>query len=172
MSIPYSLPEIDSAAPFDRHRAVVLPGWIDGNGHMNVGYYLIAFDQATDTFFDHLGIGWDYVAHGLGAIFALEAHLSFVRELHAGDPLRVTTQILDYDEKRLHLFHALYQGEAGWLAATNELMLMHIDPGTRRGAPWRREILGRIAILAQAHAGLPRPDHAGRIIGIPRKGPT
>jgi hypothetical protein len=36
-------------APFDRYRGVVLPGWVDYNGHMNVAYYLVAFDLATDV---------------------------------------------------------------------------------------------------------------------------
>ena len=31
---------------------VVLPGWIDANGHMNLAYYVILFDQATDRMFD------------------------------------------------------------------------------------------------------------------------
>ena len=37
----------DLAAPFDSHRDVVRPEWIDHNGHMNVGYYLVVFDFAT-----------------------------------------------------------------------------------------------------------------------------
>ena len=39
------------AAPLDVYRDVVRPEWIDNNGHMNVGYYLVVFDYATDAFF-------------------------------------------------------------------------------------------------------------------------
>jgi acyl-CoA thioester hydrolase len=56
-----------------------------------------------------------------------------------------------------------------WIDATNELMLMHIDHHTRRGAPWRAEIARRLDAMARAHAALPRPDHAGRVIAIRRK---
>ena len=46
---PYPMIELDLSAPLDLHRATVLPDWIDWNGHMNVGFYVVAFDKATDT---------------------------------------------------------------------------------------------------------------------------
>src|SRR3546814_15260526 len=79
-----------AGVPFDRHRAVVLPEWIDYNGHMNVDYYLLAFDQATDLFFDHLGLGAAHRAATGGSTFAGDIHLTYRRELREGDPLRVT----------------------------------------------------------------------------------
>jgi acyl-CoA thioester hydrolase len=169
VTFPYPLPELDLGAPLDRHRAAVRPEWIDANGHMNVGYYVVAFDHATDTLSDQLGVGWAYVEHRLGMVFVLEAHVTYDREVHAGDPLRITTQILDYDRKRLHFFHTMYHGAEGWLAATNELMMLHIDYETRRSAPWRAETMRRVEAMAAAHKRLPRPDQAGRIIGITRK---
>src|SRR3546814_11135356 len=78
-----------AGVPFDRHRAVVLPEWIDYNGHMNVDYYLLAFDQATDLFFDHLGLGAAHRAATGGSTFAGDIHLTYRRELREGDPLRV-----------------------------------------------------------------------------------
>ncbi len=169
MSFPYPLPPLDLSAPLDRHRAVVRPEWIDPNGHMNVGYYLVAFDHASDAICKQLGVGWDYTEHRLGMIFALEARVSYHRELHAGDPLRFTAQILDYDAKRVHLFQSMYHAEAGWLASTNELLFMHIDFETRRAAPWRDETMRRLEAIAAAHKVLPRPETAGRVIGIRRK---
>ena len=166
MTFPYSLPELDLAAPLDRHRAWVRPEWIDGNGHMDVGYYVVAFDRATDTLCDQLGIGWNYVEHKLGMVFTLEAHVTYDRELRVGDPLRVTTQILNHDAKRLHFFHAMYHGGEGWLASTNELIMLHVDVATRRAASWRAETLARIAAMAAAHKTLPWPEQAGRVIGI------
>ena len=169
MSFPYSLPALDLAPPLDRHRAVVRPEWVDPNGHMNVGYYVVAFDHATDTLAEQLGVAWPYVEHRLGMTFILEAHATFERELRGGDPLRVTTQILDCDEKRVQLFHAMYHAEAGFLAATNELLMMHVDYRTRRAAPWPAETFRRLEAMAAAHAILARPDRAGRAIAIRRK---
>jgi acyl-CoA thioester hydrolase len=169
MSFPYPLPPLDLSAPLDRHRDVVRSEWIDPNGHMNVGYYLVAFDLATDEFCLQLGVAWDYTRHKLGMSFILEAHVTYDHEVRAGDPLRFTTQLLDHDEKRMHLFHSMYHAQEGWLAATNELLMMHIDYETRRSAPWREETLRRLGALAAAHGALPKSEKAGRVIGIRRK---
>jgi acyl-CoA thioester hydrolase len=170
MSHPYPLPPLDLSAPLDRHRETVRPEWIDPNGHMNVGYYLVAFDHASDAICKQLGVDWDYTKTGLGTVFVVEAHVSYHRELHAGDPLRFTTQLLDHDAKRMHIFQSMYHAEQGWLASTNELLMMHMDLKTRRPAPWREETMRRIEAIAAAHKVLPRPEHAGRVIGIRRKG--
>jgi len=169
MSSSYSLPDLDPAAPLDRHRAVVRPEWIDPNGHMNVAYYVLAFDQATDTFCEQLGVAWDYVAHKLGMVFALEAHVTYDREVRVDDPLRITTQLLGHDGKRVHFFHTMYHGNEGWLAATNELILLHVDFDTRRAAPWRDETLRRLETMTVAHGALPWPAKAGRQISLKSK---
>ena len=169
MSFPYPLPPLDLAAPFDRHRAVVRPDWVDGNGHMNVGYYVVAFDHATDTIAEQLGIDWRYVEHRLGRTFILEAHVTFEHELLAGDPIRITTLVLDHDEKRAHLFHAMYHAGDGYLAATNELMMLHVGFATRRASPWAGETRARLDAIAAAHRTLPRPAQAGRVIGLKRR---
>ena len=156
-------------APLDVHRAVVLPEWIDWNGHMNVGFYVVAFDKATDTLCNQFGCSWEYTREKIGMTFVLEAHVTYDREVKEGDPLRITTQILDHDQKRIHYMHMMYHGSEGYLAATNELMLMNIDYESRRSAPWPGFAMERIGRLAAAHRPLPRPPQAGRIIGIKKK---
>jgi acyl-CoA thioester hydrolase len=168
-SPPYPMIELDLSAPFDRHRATVLPDWIDWNGHMNVGYYVVAFDKATDTLCEQFGCSWDYTRCEIGMTFVLEAHVTYEQEVKQGDPLRITTQILDHDAKRLHYIHAMYHASEGYLAATNELMLMNIDYASRRAAPWPDFAMQRIERMAAVHGKLPRPEQAGRLIGIRRK---
>jgi len=41
------MPELVATAPIDIHRSTVLPEWLDWNGHMNVAFYVLAFDQAS-----------------------------------------------------------------------------------------------------------------------------
>jgi len=161
--------DLDLGTPLDRHRATVKPEWIDWNGHMNVGYYVVAFDQATDTFCQQFACGWEYTRDKIGMTFVIEAHVTYDREVKEGDNLRITTQILDHDAKRLHYVHAMYHADEGYLAATNELMLMNIDYASRRSAPWPDFAMERIEKLAAAHAALPKPAQAGRLIGIRKK---
>lgn len=166
---PFPLPDLDLHAPFDRHRTVVPPEWIDLNGHMNVGYYVVAFDDATGTLCDQFGLGWDYTRSNIGTTFVLEAHVTYDREVKAGDPLSFRTQLLDFDVKRLHYIHMMSHAVEGHLVATNELMLMNIDLRTRRSSPWPDWAFERIQKMAAAHAALSRPAQVGRLIGIRRE---
>lgn len=156
-------------APLDLHRDTVRPEWIDFNGHMNVAYYVLAFDGATDKFFDYLGLDETYRNATNRTTFALEHHVVYLREVKLGDPLRFTTQLLDYDAKRLHYFHRMFHAEEGYLAATSEIISAHVDLVARRTFALGPPDDSRIVALGAAHAALKRPEQAGRVIGIRRK---
>ncbi|WP_420405991.1 thioesterase family protein [Nisaea sp.] len=159
----------DSNKCFASGELTVPTEWTDYNGHMNVGYYVVAFDKASDAVLDHLGIGESYRRTEEASVFVLEAHVTYDREVLPGDRLRFTTQVLDHDSKRMHLFHRMYHAGEGYLAATNELMIMHMDLETRRPAPFPAASLARIADLQELHDMLPRPGAAGHAIGIRRR---
>ncbi len=151
------------------HESVVLPEWIDYNGHMNVAFYVLAFDQATDAFLDHIGLDHGYKDEANCTTFVVDMNVTYLSEVLEGDPLRFTTHLINSDEKRLHYFHRMYHAEKGYLAATNELMTVHISLETRRVAPIREDILERIAAIQKRHAMLPFPEQAGRLIAIRSK---
>src|SRR5579864_8526771 len=153
-------------APFASSVMRVEPAWIDYNGHLNMAYYNVLFDRAGDEAFDLLGCGAAYAkAHGLST-FTAEAHVRYLREVHAGDPVRVTFQLLDYDAKRMHYFEQLFHAEEGWVSATSENLSLHVDMNAGRTAPFPREVAARLAEMKAAHALLPRPEAAGRRIGM------
>lgn len=156
-------------APLDLHREPVRREWIDYNGHMNVAYYVLAFDHATDVWFEHLELGEAYRKRTGCSIFALELHVNYMAELKEGDPLRITTQLLDHDDKRLHFFHRMYHAERGTLCACLEIMGLNVDMAARKAQPFPSDVRHRIETVAAAHAALPRPPEAGRSIGIKRK---
>ena len=62
----------------------MLPEWIDYNGHMNLAYYTVLFDQATDLLFDVLGLGLDYRRDTQMGTFVAETHNRYERELLVG----------------------------------------------------------------------------------------
>jgi acyl-CoA thioester hydrolase len=156
----------DLAAPFDAYRDLVRPEWIDHNGHMNMGYYLVVFDYATDAFLAWVGLDAVHRAQRRVTTFCLEAHVTYHREMRSGDPMRFTTVLLGHDAKRVHYIHAMYHATEGYLAATNELMSLHVLLTTRRGGPMAPEVLARLALIQAAHDRLPRPPQAGRRIGL------
>src|SRR5690606_3578144 len=73
------------AAPFAGAIQRVEDQWIDYNGHFNMAYYNVIFDRCGDEAFASLGLGPAYVKATNCSFFTLEAHLTYVRELHAGD---------------------------------------------------------------------------------------
>lgn len=156
-------------APYMAPIQHVLPEWIDGNGHMNVAYYSLAFDRALDAFFQELGIGWDYTEKGEGSTFVLEAHVSFLREVKQGDPLRISYQLLGCDAKRMHYFGQMLHAGEGFLAATSEQIAVHVDMKTRRSSNFPGEVVGLLDAVRVAHAALPVPPQAGRSIGLKKK---
>ena len=155
-----------SSAPFDEHRDVVRPEWIDDNGHFNMGYYVVAFDLATDAWLDHIGLSASERAQSGATTFTLESHVNYLRELREAAPLRFTTRLLAFDQKRIHYFHEMFHATEGFLAATNELMSLHVKLATRRGAPMAPEVLARLADVLSLHETLPLPPQVGRRIGL------
>ena len=153
-------------APFDAYRDVVRPEWIDHNQHMNMGYYLVVFDYATDAWFDHIGLTTAYRRAENVTTFSLEGHITYHQEVREGAPLRFTTRLIDFDEKRIHYFHEMHHGDEGYLAATNELMTLHVSEESRRAAPMGRSILDKLCAIKRAHDRLPMPPQVGRVIGL------
>lgn len=154
-------------APFERYEGEVLPEWIDANDHMNLAYYVVLFDYATDALFEEIDIGRHYKeTTGLGT-FVAETHTLYERELLVGDRLRVLTQILGVDGKRLHLAHEMIAIAGRHRAAMQELMFLHVDLSARRVVPFPEVVRERVALAAAAHSHLPRPRWAGRRIAMP-----
>ena len=154
-------------APFDHFRGEVLPEWIDYNGHMNLAYYTVLFDQATDILFDVLGLGLDYRQDRKLGTFVAETHNLYERELLLGATVRIATQIVAIDEKRLHLGHEMFALDGDHRCATQELMFLHVDLAARRVSPFPPDMYERVSAAAAAHAGLPMPDWVGRRIAMP-----
>lgn len=154
-------------APFVSSTMRVEPAWIDYNGHMNMAYYHVLFDKAVDEGFGVTGLGPDYVEERNASYFAAEVHVLYKRELKANDAVRVTLQLLDFDEKRLHFYMEIRHATEGWVAATSENLALHVDMGSRKVAPFPDDILRHLSVMKAAHARLPRPGAIGRVIAIP-----
>jgi acyl-CoA thioester hydrolase len=154
--------------PLEAHEEIVRPEWIDGNGHMNLAYYVVIFDHATDVFCDLVAIGDAYRAASNNGIFAVETHTLYASELREGERVRVRTQLLGADAKRFHLAHEMLHAGSGERAAMQEILFLHVDLGTRRVAPFPPDLAGRMQAAASRHAALAPPDWVGRRIALPQ----
>ncbi len=153
-------------APFVSSVMRVEPAWIDYNGHLNMAYYNVLFDRAVDEVYELLGLGLDYLKTRRHSTFTADVHVRYLRELKEGDPVRVSFQLLDYDEKRLHYFEGLHHAEQGWLSATSENMALNVNMVVKRTAAFPDNVMERLALMQAAHDRLPPPDGVGRRIAM------
>ncbi len=99
--------------------------------------------------------------------------------------LYVTTQLLNLDEKRLHVLHRVHRGRDDALIATGEQMHLHVDTGAvhtgavqtgavhtgavraaaAKACPVDATVAKRLEAILKDQAALPRPSEAGRSIG-------
>jgi len=157
-------------APLDLYAAAVEPDWVDYNGHMTEAAFLTAFGWASDKLFRYIGIDEDYRGGG-NSLYTVETHLNYLREASLWDPLRVTTQVLGVDAKRVHIFHSMHHGESGELLCTTEQMLLHVDMAKGAAAPLLPGPAAALAAIAGAHARLERPRQVGSSMAIPAASP-
>jgi acyl-CoA thioester hydrolase len=147
------------------YETVVKPEWIDHNGHMNLGYFVVAFDEATDAVYEIWGLGLDYPEKSGCSVFTLGVNVDYRAELFEGDPIRIETLLIDHDRKRIHYFHRMYHGETGELVATNECLCMNVDLTSRRSAPFPADVA---AFLDEARYTGEIPEGFGRTLAIRR----
>lgn len=159
---------MSQAVPLISREMEVEKDWIDYNGHMNMAYYNVLFDRGADEAFELLGMGPDYARTRRLTSYTAEIHVCYVREVHLGDRVKASFQMLDADDKRIHFYQELYHSD-GWLSATSEVLMLHVDMAGPRVAPFPPDISERVEAMRRAHAALPRPERAGRSIGIRRK---
>lgn len=144
------------------------PAWLDYNGHLNMAYYNVLFDKAVDHAFALIGSGPDYLKSRNMSFFTAEAHVCYLRELKPDAQVNATVQLFDHDAKRLHFYQEIRHVE-GWVSATSETLLLHVDMSGPRAAAMPEDIFAKVTEMAEAHANLPRPERAGRSVQIVRK---
>jgi len=147
-------------------RLEIPPEWTDQNGHMNVAYYVLAFDRATETLYNALGIGWSYLDDTGRSTFTLAMNVDYLKEVFAGDRVRIVSRVINCDHKRVHYFHEMHHTTKAYLAATSELLSIHINMATRRSEPFPANVQTLLVEMKAAHAVLPRSPQIGRKLAI------
>src|SRR5512132_128675 len=150
-----------------RHGEVVRPEWVDYNGHMNVAFYVLVFDHATDAALDRLMLGEEEYRRQSGcSVFVGEMHVTYRREVLEGDELTVATRLLAGDDRCLVLFHEMSCPRFATPVAGNEVLCVHVDLGTRRSAPWPASATETLARALASQARASPPKQAGRSIRL------
>jgi len=156
--------------PLFVHTKTVLPEWLDHNGHMNDSFYTYVAGYGFDGMMATCGLTNDYRAATHCTTYSLETHVCYLNEAKLGEPIDVFVQVLDADAKRIHVFVTMKHGTSGNDLAVCEAMYAHVDQDAGpKTAPMPDDMQTKLFAIRDAHATLPKPEQAGRTIGIRRK---
>ena len=145
------------------YREAIPRGWSVG-GHIDASRFLLLFDHATDAFRERLGIGRAYGHSCSRAVFVAEAHLTYAKEVRPGDAVRIRTRLLSAAPRKAHVFHEMRRNGDADVAATAELLLIHVDRLDGRAVAFSTDVLDRMHAIAALHSAQPLPVQVGRAI--------
>jgi acyl-CoA thioester hydrolase len=150
------------------YSARVPDAWIDVNGHMNAQYYYSLFYDAGIGFATHLGLGPGLPGRSGRGQAVVESHTRFERENLLDDHLLVKSLITNFDRKRIHFFHQLYNVTRGYRAATMEQLELHIDVARRRTTEFSADLLKNFEAMTALQGPLPQASEVGRRVKFGR----
>ena len=148
------------------HEGIVKPEWIDMNGHMNVAYYVKAFDLAIDIHWAELGITKEYIEKKGCSTFSVECHITYQNEMKVEEKYHISSQILAYDEKRIHVFQTMYKKNSEKTIATAEWMNLHVNLKTRKVSEWPKTVIQQLEKVCEMQPQITWPDEVGKKMKI------
>jgi acyl-CoA thioester hydrolase len=152
------------------YRTALEPDWIDYNGHLRDAYYGLIVSFACDALMDRLGMDEGYRQRTHNTLYTVEMHVHYLREIKKSDIVLVNVRMLGADLKRIHAAFDVVREDDAVVAASVELMLLHVHQGTEvTTAPFPLEIADAIAKLVAATAGAPEVGPGSRRMELPAR---
>ncbi len=139
------------------HREHVSPDWIDYNGHLNVAYFVLVFDHATDAALEQLGLDENYRQTTGCSVFVSDMRVSYFREVMAYEELWIRSRLLSRDAKRVVIRHQMFCSRIDQAVASNEVTCVHVDLSQRRSTPWPPAVADRLTTALGQEAEHPQP---------------
>jgi acyl-CoA thioester hydrolase len=150
------------------YETAILPEWIDYNGHLRDAYYGLIVSLATDALMDRVGLNAGYRARTGGTLYTVEMHIHFLREVKQSDTVGVDVRIVGADAKRVHAAFEIAASGSSAVAATAELMLLHVrqQGDTVSTAAFPPEVSAALAQLQEQSAQLPAAGPGSRQMAL------
>lgn len=132
------------------YRGTVYPWHCDHVGHMNVMWYVGKFDEATWHFFNLLGLSPSFLRTARRGMAAVDQHISYVQELHAGDVVTVRTTLLEIKEKSIRFVHEMTNDDGGAAVARTTLKGVHVDTDARKSCAFPDFVVAKATAMLAA----------------------
>ena len=125
------------------YRGIVYPWHCDHMGHMNVMWYAGKFDEACWQLLAMVGLHPSRFAQDGAGMVAVEQHVRYKRELHAGDAVTIESALLDVKDKSIRMLHKMVHDASGEVAATTVVVGVHIDASLRKAISLPQDVRQR-----------------------------
>jgi acyl-CoA thioester hydrolase len=151
------------------YQTAILPEWIDYNGHLRDAYYGLIVSHAIDALMDRVGIDAAYRERTGCTLYTVEMHIHYLEEVKQADTAIVNLRIAGADSKRIHAAIEFLRAGHTALAASAEVMLLHVrqQGGSVLTTPFPPAVAAAIARLQAASAGMASPGPGSRRIELP-----
>ena len=125
----------------------IIKEWTDYNGHMNVAYYILIFDQnAAETLMTKLNMGEKSALETNKSTMVVESHITYNQELIEGDEVELNLIHFDHDKKRIQYKFEMIHKEKKYVTSTIETLSLYVDLNLRKVAEFEDE---KIKIMDQ-----------------------
>jgi acyl-CoA thioester hydrolase len=127
------------ALPF--HVRVTIPAdYLDIFGHMNIQFYLKIFSDSVFDMCAEMGMDEAFFLSSGRGMYALEQHIKYMAEVREGETIATYSRLFGRNEKRVHFMHFMVNETRQNVAATLEVMALHVDRQTKKAAVFPPEI--------------------------------
>ena len=118
----------------------IIKDWTDYNGHMNVAYYVLIFDQyGSEVLLTRFDMGEHSAKTTKKSTMVVESHITYNQEVQEGDEVEVNLIFCDHDKKRILYKLEMVHSEKKYVASTIEALSLYVDLAERKVAEFEKE---------------------------------
>lgn len=151
------------------YQTAILPEWIDYNGHLRDAYYGLIVSHAIDALMERIGIDAAYRERTGCTLYTVEMHIHYLHEVNQADTAIVNARLAGADSKRIHAAFELLRAGHAALAASAEVMLLHVRQQGESvlTTPFPAAVAAAITQLQSAGDGMACAGPGSRRIELP-----
>jgi len=118
----------------------IIKDWTDYNGHMNVAYYVLLFDQfGSEVLLTSFDMGEHSAKTTKKSTMVVESHITYDQEVKENDDVDINLIYCDHDKKRIQYKLEMIHSEKKYLAATLEALSLYVDLDGRKVVEFEKE---------------------------------
>ena len=113
----------------------IIKDWTDYNGHMNVAYYVLIFDQlGSEVLLTKFNMGEQSARITKKSTMVVESHITYNQEVKEDDEVDINLIYCDHDKKRIQYKLEMIHSEKKYLVATLEALSLYVNLDERKVA--------------------------------------